>query len=58
MASIHDRPTSVEDRAEVGHWEGDLIMGRRPSAVATLVERSTRLVRVVALPNGYKADGP
>ncbi len=31
-------------------------MGRRPSAVATLVERSTRFVRVVALPDGYKAD--
>ena len=56
MTSIHDRPTSVEDRREVGHGEGDLVMGRRPSAVATLVERSTRMVRVVALPHGYKAD--
>jgi len=56
MTSIHDRPTSVEERREAGHWEGDLVMGRRPSAVATLVERSTRMVRVVALPNGYKAD--
>ena len=30
-------------------------MGKRPSAVATLVERATRYVRVVPLPNGYKA---
>jgi len=32
------------------------VMGKRPSAVATLVERSTRFVKVVPLPNGYKAD--
>jgi IS30 family transposase len=30
-------------------------MGKRPSAVATLVERATRYVRVVPLPDGYKA---
>ena len=56
MVSIHSRPAVVADRVEFGHWEGDLVMGRRPSAVATLVERSTRYVRVIPLPDGYKAD--
>ncbi|XUK64014.1 hypothetical protein ABMA10_18795 [Plantibacter sp. RU18] len=31
-------------------------MGKRPSTVATLVERATRYVRVVPLHDGYKAD--
>jgi len=56
MTSIRNRPAVVLDRIEVGHWEGDLVMGKRPSAVATLVERSTRYVRVVRLPDGYRAD--
>lgn len=56
MTSIRNRPAVVSDRVDVGHWEGDLVMGKRPSAVATLVERSTRYVRVVQLPDGYRAD--
>ncbi len=46
------RPTKAHLRAELGHWEGDLMHFRRArDQLLTLVERKTRLTLAVPLPS-------
>jgi IS30 family transposase len=54
---IHCRPTIVETRTRIGDWEGDLIVGKHSrSAIGTLVDRTSRSVRLIHLPHGHSAD--
>lgn len=50
---IDERPAAADERAELGHLEGDLIIGAKNSQVATLVDRKSRYLIMVALPSRH-----
>ncbi len=56
QVSIDDRPEHIEKREEIGHWEGDLVVGKaQKSAIGTLVERKARFTFIIKLKNRKSA---
>jgi IS30 family transposase len=54
---IDRRPPVVETRGRLGDWEGDLITGRvNQSAIGTLVDRASRYVKLIHLPDRHSAE--
>jgi IS30 family transposase len=52
QVSIDNRPSHIEERQEAGHLEGDLMIGvAHKSAIGTIVDRKTRYVIIVKIPN-------
>ena len=52
QVNISKRPQDIELRLEVGHWEGDLMIGiGQKSAIGTIVERKTRFTFIVKIEN-------
>ena len=50
QVSINDRPKHINLREEIGHWEGDLVIGKNhKSAIGTIVERKSRYTLIIKL---------
>ena len=54
---IHARPPEADTRSEVGHLEGDLIIGSfNRSAIATVFDRASRHLWLAEFPASHDAD--
>lgn len=53
LPSIEDRPQVINERSERGHWEMDLVVGRKGTrpVLLTLTERVTRWEMIILLPD-------
>jgi IS30 family transposase len=57
ITSIHDRPSSVEKRLQIGHWESDTVLGQRKTgAIGTHVERKTGFLVAFKLDTGTSEE--
>jgi len=56
--SIHLRPKRIESRDEVGHWEGDSVIGRQTKGkvIHTEVERKTRFLQAQVISSKSASD--
>ena len=54
--TISQRPSSANDRTELGHWEGDTVAGKRGGAhLLTQVDRKSRFLLAVKIPDNTAA---
>lgn len=50
--NIKDRPDAVDKREEIGHWEGDTVVGKNNDGyIVTLLERVTQLYLTAWMPD-------
>jgi IS30 family transposase len=57
LPNIAARPEAVNDRSELGHWEGDQIIGaNNRSSMLWLTERVTRYSLGITMPEGYARE--
>ena len=49
---ISERPQHIEARSQIGHWEGDIVIGAaHKQAIVTLVERKSGYALIAKVSN-------